>query len=66
MTTRTITITDADIAALPAIRMTTAGSLGSPVPAAGSGGGGGGGGGAGLIKGPPASLGPNVSPPATP
>jgi hypothetical protein len=30
------------------------------------GGGGGGGGGAGLIKGPPASLGPNVSPPATP
>lgn len=30
------------------------------------GGGGGGGGGAGLIKGPPGSLGPNVSPPATP
>jgi hypothetical protein len=32
----------------------------------GPGAGGGGGGGAGLIKGPPASLGPNVSPAATP
>jgi hypothetical protein len=42
------------------------GATGSDGNPAGGGGGGGGGGGAGLIKGPPASLGSNVSPAATP